>query len=482
MWAIGLVSVACSADRPGHHAGDAAPSDGMTGPPALTCIGKSGTRLRQVVRQDDDGASVVVRLVDTHFNDDCAFTAAFDGSLRCLPTAPIFRDADATFADAGIFYKSSDCTGPLVAEVHSSGTPPTYAAVNSLAAGGCTSVTHYYQLGADVTLASGALLYFKSNNHCNAEQPGAYPHRELGAELPISGFVAGTKARIESGRLDEIAFDGEDGARQCDTNDFIDGGNADTSCQPYYVDDGKIRCIPQTTFVTPVYPNASCTGSATEIADVEACYAGVQLAAQGDSCFRQKLFSLGTRLDTGGPPLYTGSVGSCTAWDSTTRQAFGLLPYAADQLAPFHRDFVRPGSRLKRGDLVTDDGLRIFRTLWKDDQLGANCTFRAGSDGKLRCMPTASIVAPDSAQLVSLYTDAVCSLPIQVGSFDASCAGSGAAPAFIDGGAHVFTVGSVHMAPLYIKGATCTADPKMHYDLGSEVLPDNFVAGTEQME
>jgi hypothetical protein len=35
---------------------------------------------------------------------------------------------------------------------------------------------------------------------------------------------------------------------------------------------------------------------------------------------------------------------------------------------------------------------------------------------------------------------------------------------------------------VYAKGATCATDPKTHYDLGSEVLPANFVSGAEHTE
>lgn len=73
------------------------------------------------------------------------------------------------------------------------------------------------------------------------------------------------------------------------------------------------------------------------------------------------------------------------------------------------------GTRIKRQFLTTGDGARIYLGLF-DSQRNEACTPKVSSDGKLRCLPSAS---PNSS--TPYYSDANCTHPI----FVPSCTSSG---------------------------------------------------------
>src|SRR5262245_44934235 len=107
---LGAAALGCSSDG-----SDSAP-DGGTPPPDgggrdagpdskdLTCQGQSGTRIKQVIRQNGDGTAQFIRLQDTTYNETCAFGTASDDQLRCLPAVD-----GAPFADGIVLYQDDQC-------------------------------------------------------------------------------------------------------------------------------------------------------------------------------------------------------------------------------------------------------------------------------------------------------------------------------------------------------------------------------------
>jgi hypothetical protein len=92
-----------------------------------TCVGASGTRLRQHVRRHSDGSSLAVGLLrDTELGVDCQFVPAADGSLRCLPA--LFGPVAGGFSQGRLVFTGSDCAaGPTVETFNDpeTGLPPT---------------------------------------------------------------------------------------------------------------------------------------------------------------------------------------------------------------------------------------------------------------------------------------------------------------------------------------------------------------------
>jgi len=80
--------------------------------------------------------------------------------------------------------------------------------------------------------------------------------------------------------------------------------------------------------------------------------------------------------------------------DSSTADGRSLLDALTDPVPSANADTGNTsGTRLKARNYVGADGARQF-VGWRDSQLGVDCAFGAGEDGKIRCLPTAAIIDP----------------------------------------------------------------------------------------
>jgi hypothetical protein len=143
----------------------------------------SGTRLKVNFISGVDGSQVITGMHDSQRNEDCAFTIAADGVLRCLPSGSY---SVGVYTDAG-------CAQPIVGVAK--GCTATYAIV--AAATSCGAQTHVYTLGPAFT---GAKSYALNDDGICVTYPATgittfettLDLYTLGSEVPASSFVQGT--------------------------------------------------------------------------------------------------------------------------------------------------------------------------------------------------------------------------------------------------------------------------------------------------
>ena len=157
--------------------------NGMMNPvPEANAETKSGTRLKARHYVGADGSKQFVGWRDTMRNEDCTFSKADDGMIRCIPSASYSSD----FADAG-------CSQPLGSGYTNTGTAcpgqtvvtPTYFAALS-----CSGYK-YYKTGAAVT--TPAMVYIGAPGACIGRAPQAgYTYYAL-TPIAASEFAAATE-------------------------------------------------------------------------------------------------------------------------------------------------------------------------------------------------------------------------------------------------------------------------------------------------
>jgi hypothetical protein len=188
--------------------------------PVPNAIADSGSRLKARFLKGDDGTKdyqlinvMAVNGVDNHIyaegryldsmrNEDCAFSTAADGAMRCLPIGAFEAGTLSTFKD-------SSCTQPIVGFTTPPPgcpfTPPAYVTTwdqTALCPDGTNNglPTHYYQVGSFVGPNFNQCYYIVSQTGACAPitcptlggQPLAF--YSIGAEVPASSFVKATNA------------------------------------------------------------------------------------------------------------------------------------------------------------------------------------------------------------------------------------------------------------------------------------------------
>jgi hypothetical protein len=151
--------------------------------PVTTAIADpiSGSRLRANYRLGSDGSKEYLpgSWFDTMLGQDCSFTTAADGVLRCLPEGI-----------APIAYSDAACTTPVLM-IPAGCSTPTYAVTDDSAT--CAlpgGVTHVHSVGAAVTPAN---LYTQAGGgNCPGAgtPPAGFTYLGVGAEIAASTFVA----------------------------------------------------------------------------------------------------------------------------------------------------------------------------------------------------------------------------------------------------------------------------------------------------
>ena len=147
----------------------------------------SGSRLKARNYVGSDGSKEWMGWHDIQRNEDCAFTTAADGMMRCLPFP--------YQATINLYYTDAGCTQPLA--IGYKGCATTYATFSEAVAGSCvyngTNHLHIYQLGGAFT---GLQAFVKSGASCTATPTtsltGTYDLYSVGPEVDPSSFVAAT--------------------------------------------------------------------------------------------------------------------------------------------------------------------------------------------------------------------------------------------------------------------------------------------------
>jgi hypothetical protein len=490
LWAgCGSSSSSPRADEPDGGSGGGIGSDidaGQEEPVGLSCEEVSGSRLRKVVRQNGDGTSEFLRLHDTDLGVACSFAPANDGKLRCLPVA-----SGAPVADGEVRYSDKTCTAPIAQLAEAAGAElPTIMRELAPAAEGCAddSVPTFHTLGKQLAIAPETTIFEKVGDTCTAVAAPETSFFAIADELPADTFVSGTESYSETGRIGMAQFEGDDGSRACGVlGPFRDRDLGDGPCQLSLAEDGSLRCLPQDVAPTDAFSDELCA-EPVELALVdEACAPDAAYVSDpaGTECpLLRRVRALGKPLES---TVYSLETGACAAVESgPVARAIGALvsPFS---FAEFKLETgALAGDRLERVDLVSEDGLRLFRSRFVDTELDTACSFRRAGDGSDRCLPLDDLQEL-TARAETLYSDSACTTAVVAGRRDPSCAGG--KPRFIlettGGRTRVYEAGASVRGPLYeLDGKTCEELPEgtQLHELGEEILAQRFVGGTEIIE
>jgi len=152
---------------------------------------QSGSRLKLQYYVGSDGSKVSTGgIYDSQLNVTCYYTAASDGTTRCLPSGGATLGTE--------FFSDSGCTQAIAYTTTSCGTAPRYATQAQAAA--CGYQDHVYPVSGAFT----GTVYEGSPSSCTpiSDAPGAsqlsqdlaasfaaYSFYSVGSELPPSTFV-----------------------------------------------------------------------------------------------------------------------------------------------------------------------------------------------------------------------------------------------------------------------------------------------------
>lgn len=465
---------------------DAGPGDNPDGgdPNGLDCEGRSGTRIRQVVRNHADGSKQFLRLHDSDLGEDCAFGLASDSSLRCIPIA------DGTpFAAGAVMYTDPGCgANNRIAQLAAAiGDPPPTHMQQVVAGGtadGCGAVTFNYQLGNQIAMAPDTTIYRKDpDDQCVGVTAGSNPYFELVAEVAPDDLVAGTESWVGQGRIQQRRLDGDDGSRWCDIDSFRDL-ELETSCTLQYGEDNSIQCLPSPLAIGNFFSDGAC-GAGTELPLMvvpETCDSGARYAYEAAiaTCgYRRRVRALGAEYTD---PYFVMD-GTCMPADAGAGTAYRVGPaMSGTSFSSFTRAYIASGGdRLERGDLENGLGLRFFRFQWRDTTLDMPCSFQTLADESVRCIPTGGSQEIPVATVTSLFSDAGCTTAVQVGQIDLTCFGD-AEPTHALDGTRVYPLTGAAPATYRMDAACVQVTDVALYTLGTEIPPDMFVSGEEATE
>jgi len=163
----------------------------------------------------------------------------------------------------------------------------------------------------------------------------------------------------------------------------------------------------------------------------------------------------------------------------------GLMDVLSDAVPDAAADPIS-GSRLKAKYRVGEDGSKAYLPyIWYDSERKEDCGFAPAADGKERCLP----IGTSNATAGLYFSDPACSASLGVFSYPGcdvkyiTLATSGGGCPFSSSKTQVFALGAkANLATVYVKsGASCTAVSAAGielYEIGAEILPTSFVAGS----
>lgn len=177
-------------DQPGEDAGprDSGMLDGMIDPvpDAMADAGStSGTRLKARTLNGEDGSrQTVIGWFDSQRNENCSFSPAADGSMRCMPATSV--------SATGSYFVDAACTEELVVVLVAQCTGIPKYATRYVSQSDCLYGSSIYPVGAEYV---GTALYVKNGTTCTATttSPAQLRYFRLGAEVTAASFVRATE-------------------------------------------------------------------------------------------------------------------------------------------------------------------------------------------------------------------------------------------------------------------------------------------------
>jgi hypothetical protein len=380
------------------------------GPGLQTSPAISGTRLRARV-VTGGGARAVVGFHDTLRDEDCTFQKA-DSRMRCLPEL-------VTYAQAGGFSDAA-CQVPL-ATVTAPCTAGAKYARGFRYDGSCRPTTTQLQrVGPKPTV-----------QYVNNGPPGCVAQPltstsaslfSLGEVVPWTEFVEGVETVIP-GSPSETVLVASDGTRQ-HLGFRLD--DLDVECTFQVMEDGVTRCVPDARTGNVYYADSSCTKAIyADAYPSEPCVSDRPLwleagSLSGGCGASRAVFSLGgsadaTSLSPSGDLFGRSTLsgpGGTVSESCSSRGRFGpssnarIIRANITSSLPVAARVGSGGGRLVPA-LVAKAGSMTLEAGFHDTDLDVDCSFRAASDGKLRCLPA-------TGPATIFFTDAACKAPTQV--------------------------------------------------------------------
>lgn len=462
-------------------AGGAAGSGaGMPGACPGTTNHAGGERIRRRFAVTSEGVRAWVGFYDTTLDLECAFSAAPDGSSRCLPA--VRSISDEYFTDAA-------CSEPAYTLGAVDRCTPAPYLRKHVPAQGCGMPSRYelYEIGE--TVPPGGTIYTREGAGGTCTELSAPPDVPLyrpGAAVDVTPFMEGTRTTVQgAGRIGESVWTTTDGLRQL--AGWVDTARG-TACHFQRVRDETVRCVPVGGGrINDTFSDAACTVHALEV--LPSCDGSLPTLATlypercaGDGVYEH--YTLGAEL-TG--PLYYGGGDNPTCTEQAPQEgarAFSVTPIAPSEFLEVSTrvEMSAPG-RLKPRYKTTADGGCWFDDFW-DSELMTPCWFTRTARNEYRCLPGSYV------STVTLYLDSDCTQ--QVVGYDAAACGS-PVPRFVattasDPPECAEPLAPLETAPLEgpvyrMTAGTCTLVP----DSSSMVLVTpvdlaRFVAGTVMVE
>jgi hypothetical protein len=335
-----------------------------------------GKRLKARWHQAPDGQRSFAGWHDTQLKTDCFVSRAYDGELRCLPSALAVED---DFSDAG-------CVTPVAVNTSDRCETFQYARRRDTS-NPCQARWRIYRLGEK--LDTKEVFWNPFGNSCEpggiTENAAAY---SVGDELPVTMFLRIQLKPEQPRNADDpvqlVVLEGEDGSRG-------DGGwqlaSTMSDCWMDTLEDGQLRCIPVWATTSSVYGDASCTQSLVGVrAACDDAPAFARDWPEGACMWKPALHQLGARVET----LFRvrSADNMCAATSHPVGVAYYLLgDQVPDDTFPAFQVVVDPGPQpLRRRRLVAPNG-RASGDDWHDATRDEPC-FATFLDGKLRCAPS----------------------------------------------------------------------------------------------
>jgi hypothetical protein len=462
---------------------DAGPGEIDAGEESAACQPQSGSRLRLVIREHDDGSSEVVELHDVERDEVCAYRLAADGRLRCLPK-PVWT----------IRYLDEGCTEP-VAVLVLGGPGPAPSSVRSymdVASCGERWRHEVHKLGALLELTAGTALYRLGAGGCVASASSREEDRHAEVVRPIAPdeLAAGLEG-WGGGRIMMRHIASDDGSRWCDTATLLDRDLDDQPCEVAVGEDGAIRCLPRPAQLRHGFSDPDCTSEVTVVHE-ESCaeepprFAG-EYVPDAECTARRRFRTVGAEVTE---PLYRSYGEMCEVWEPfqswVVLQAGPAVSPTSFAELPF--TYLPGGSRLERAVRSDGRGLILDRRLFRDTTLDIQCGFRAAADGRDRCLPATGLTS-GQATAGSYFADADCTIPAAAGLTWSGCSEIEPSYAVQAGpeGASVFEVtGPWAGGPLFRQSGTLCYElsgaNETYWALGEEVPGAFFVAGQSATE
>lgn len=387
----------------GCDAGPQTPPDGGPGPGPgpgeKEDLYQSGSRLRARIQTSEGGAVRFLGWEDTKAKQLCAFHAAEDGQMRCVPLAG---------QSTSIQYLDDACTQPVA--VRSCGASDRYV-VAEIPGAACTAEDNPYAVYEVGDAMADSPTFGSFSGTCLPWGPAA-PGTELRAvsKIPAEMFVsAAVSVEPHGDRLSAQVLRADDGAREI--LGIRDEG-LDVACDPRMDDLGAMRCAPAISALGGgnFFADAACERPL--LADIGAspnCPSPRFAEAPSDPAACKKGFhavEVGKKVSS--MNVYQGEPNACgpAAFLPPDWAFYEVGPEVDTGALPVLAVTDAGDGRLRVPRYTGPDGVPLAQApQFIDSERNEACVPRLFADGKTRCVA-------EQVPRFNLYSDDACTTPL----------------------------------------------------------------------